>query len=66
MESSITESYTDIHVENATIRAAICHRCGAKIHPPRLLRLHEHYHEAKDLFLAGELKKLQSAMGRMK
>lgn len=66
MDASISNLFTEIHVEKEIIRAAMCQRCGAKIHPPKLLRLHLHYHQAKDLFVAGELKKLQAAMGKMK
>lgn len=66
MDNPVSNVFIDINVDNETIRAAVCQRCGAKIHPPRLLRLHLDYHQVKDMFLVGELKKLQSAMAKMK
>jgi ribosomal protein S27AE len=59
------EAY-DIHYENATYQAAVCHRCGAKMFPAELLEAHMDRHQLKDMFLESELKKLQYAMNRMR
>lgn len=56
----------DIHYENATYQAAVCHRCGAKMFPVELLEAHMDRHQLKDMFLESELKKLQYAMNRMR
>ncbi|MGZ8435250.1 MAG: hypothetical protein ACXW6T_13040 [Candidatus Binatia bacterium] len=56
----------DIHYENATFQAAVCHRCGAKMFPVELLEAHMDRHQLKDMFLESELKKLQYAMNRMR
>ena len=69
MEAVVTnennEAY-DIHYENATYPAAVCHRCGAKMFPAELLEAHMDRHQLKDMFLESELKKLQYAMNRMR
>ena len=56
----------DIHFENATYQAVVCHRCGAKMFPVELLEAHMDRHQLKDMFLESELKKLQYAMNRMR
>ena len=56
----------DIHYENATYQAAVCHRCGAKMFPAELLEAHMDRHELKDMYLQSELKKLQYSMNRMR
>jgi len=66
MESSITAEYSDIHCDNGIYHAAVCHRCGTKIYPADLLEPHLDRHQVKDLYLEGELKRLQFAMGRMR
>ena len=66
MDTPVTNVFVDIRLENETLRAAICQRCGTKIYPPRLLKSHLKYHRAKDLFLEEELRKLQLVMGRMR
>jgi hypothetical protein len=57
---------TNIHYEDATYHAAVCHRCGTKIYPAEHLEAHLDRHQLKDLYLEGELKKLQFAMARMR
>jgi hypothetical protein len=57
---------TNIHYEDATYHAAVCHRCGTKIYPAAELEAHLDRHQLKDLYLEGELKKLQFAMARMR
>ena len=54
METTIQLELIEIQYEDATYHAAVCHRCGTKIYP------------AEDLYLEGELKKLQFAMARMR
>ena len=66
METAIQTELHDIHCDSATYQAAVCHRCGTKIYPTELLEPHLDRHLLKDLFLEGELKKLQYAMGRMR
>ncbi len=57
---------SDIHVNDVVYQAAVCHRCGTKIYPIELLDAHLDRHQVKDLYLEGELKRLQYAMGRMR
>ena len=66
METSETAEYIQISCENSTYNAALCHRCGTKIFPAELLDAHLDRHQIKDLYLEGELKKLQFAMARMR
>lgn len=66
MESQIIEEGTAIHFNDATYHAAVCHRCGTKIYPVEQLEAHMDRHQIKDLYLEGELKRLQYAMGRMR
>jgi hypothetical protein len=66
METSDTAEFTQINCENSTYNAAVCHRCGTKIFPVALLDAHLDRHQIKDLYLEGELKKLQFAMARMR
>lgn len=66
MESAISNESHDIHYEKGTFPAAICHRCGAKMFPAELLEAHMDRHELKDMYLQGELKKLQYSMNRMR
>ncbi|MBM4264093.1 MAG: hypothetical protein FJ145_22060 [Deltaproteobacteria bacterium] len=57
---------SDIHFDNEIFAAAVCHRCGTKIYPAHSLEAHLDRHQLKDLYLEGELKRLQYAMGRMR
>jgi len=66
METSIASEFSDIHCDNETYHAAVCHRCGSKIYPAELLEPHLDRHQIKDLYIEGELKRLQFAMGRMR
>ncbi len=66
MESPILSELSDIRYEDATYHAAVCHRCGTKIYPAAQLEAHLDRHQLKDLYLEGELKKLQFAMARMR
>lgn len=66
MESSISTQFSDIRYEDGTYQAAVCQRCGTKIYPVELLDAHMDRHQIKDLYLEGELKKLQFAMARMR
>jgi ribosomal protein S27AE len=69
MEAAVTNETNevyDIHYENATFKAAVCHRCGAKMFPAELLEAHMDRHQLKDMFLESELKKLQYSMNRMR
>lgn len=66
METPVSNVFIDIQVENETLRAVICQRCGTKIYPPRLLKSHIHYHRAKENFLEEEMRKLQLVMGRIR
>mgnify|MGYP001396160534 FL=1 len=63
--NEVNEVY-DIQFDNATYKAAVCHRCGAKMFPTELLEAHMDRHQLKDMFLESELKKLQYAMNRMR
>lgn len=66
MESvSSNESYA-IQYESEVYNAAVCHRCGAKMYPAELLDAHMDRHQLKDMYIEGELKKLQYAMNRMR
>jgi len=66
METPSAIEYSDIHFDNGIYHAAVCHRCGAKMYPAELLDAHMDRHQLKDLYLEGELRKLQYAMGRMR
>ena len=66
MEPAINHDFYDIQYEKDTFRAAVCHRCGAKMFPAELLEAHMDRHELKDMYLQGELKKLQYSMNRMR
>jgi hypothetical protein len=66
METTIQLELSDIQYEDTTYHAAVCHRCGVKIYPADQLEPHLDRHQLKDLYLEGELKKLQFAMARMR
>jgi len=66
METPATNECFDIFFNKAIYPAAICHRCGTKIYPASSLEAHLDRHQLKDLYLEGELKKLQYSMGRMR
>jgi predicted nucleic-acid-binding Zn-ribbon protein len=66
METQINDESNDIRYENNTFPAVVCQRCGARMFPAELLEAHLDRHQIKDMFLEGELKKLQYAMGRMR
>jgi hypothetical protein len=66
METSILTSESAINFDNNVFEAALCHRCGTKIYPAQQMEAHLDRHVLKDMFLEGELKKLQYAMGRMR
>jgi ribosomal protein S27AE len=66
MESAISQEFYEIQYEKDTFRAVVCHRCGAKMFPAELLEAHMDRHELKDMYLQGELKKLQYSMNRMR
>ena len=51
METTLIDAFTEIHVYNETMRAAICPRCEAKIYPPKLLTVHLEHHRGRDQFL---------------
>ena len=66
MEAIVTHETYEIHHENMTYQAAVCHRCGAKMFPAELLEAHMDRHQLKDMYLESELKKLQYSMNRMR
>ena len=66
METSVSNDSYEILHENATYQAVVCHRCNAKMFPAELLEAHMDRHQLKDMYLEGELKKLQYAMNRMR
>lgn len=66
MESATGQEFDDIQYDKSTFRAAVCHRCGAKMFPAELLEAHMDRHELKDMYLQSELKKLQYSMNRMR
>jgi ribosomal protein S27AE len=66
MESAAVNEVYEIQYEKDTFRAVVCHRCGAKMFPAELLEAHMDRHELKDMYLQGELKKLQYSMNRMR
>lgn len=66
MESATTTEVYEIHFDKGTFHAAVCHRCGAKMFPAELLESHMDRHELKDMYLQGELKKLQYSLNRMR
>ena len=66
METSSATSESAINFDNNIFHAALCHRCGTKIYPAQQMEAHLDRHVIKDMFLEGELKKLQYSMGRMR
>ena len=66
MESPIVNELSAIQYHDTTLYAAVCQRCGTKIYPAGELDAHMDRHQIKDLYLEGELKRLQYAMGRMR
>jgi hypothetical protein len=66
METSMPTSESAISFDNNVFQAALCHRCGTKIYPAQHMEAHLDRHALKDMYLEGELKKLQYAMGRMR
>ena len=66
MDTPVTNAFIDIQLENKTVPAAVCQRCGTKIYPPALLKSHLGHHRTRDLVLEEELRKLQFVMGRMR
>jgi hypothetical protein len=66
MELSMSSSESAINFDNNVLEAALCHRCGTKIYPVQHMEAHLDRHVLKDMYLEGELKKLQYAMGRMR
>ena len=66
MELSTSTSASAINIENNIFQAALCNRCGTKIYPANQIEAHLDRHQVKDMFLEGELKKLQYSMGRMR
>ncbi len=67
-ETSATSatSETAINFDSNIFHAVLCHRCGTKIYPAQQMEAHLDRHVIKDMFLEGELKKLQYSMGRMR
>lgn len=66
METVENTEHSNIQFDDVVYEAAVCHRCGTKIYPIELLDAHMDRHQVKDLYLEGELKRLQYAMGRMR
>lgn len=66
MELATSTSESAINFDNNVFNAALCHRCGTKIYPANQIDAHLDRHQLKDMFLEGELKKLQYSMGRMR
>jgi hypothetical protein len=66
METQVENETVAIQLHDMTYHAAVCHRCGTKIYPAEQLDAHMDRHQLKDLYLEGELKRLQYAMGRMR
>ncbi len=66
MELATCTSESAINFDNNVFNAALCHRCGTKIYPANQIDAHLDRHQLKDMFLEGELKKLQYSMGRMR
>jgi hypothetical protein len=66
MESQMVSELSNIQYHDTTYHAAVCQRCGTKIYPAAQLDAHMDRHQLKDLYLEGELKRLQYAMGRMR
>jgi predicted nucleic-acid-binding Zn-ribbon protein len=66
MEAPITAEIAEIQVESLTYPAVVCPRCGTKFYPAETLDAHMDRHQLRDLFLEGELRKLQLAMGKMR
>ncbi len=66
MDTTHNYDLSPIQCDNGTYQAAVCQRCGAKIYPAELINAHIDRHQVKDLYIEGELRRLQFAMNRMR
>jgi len=55
-----------ILVAGISYPCAICPTCHAKVYPRSSLQAHTSLHTVKNLYLKGQLRKLQHYMGRMR
>ena len=66
MDSDLTGDSKTIIIENKTLRAATCEKCGAKMYPSSLLKPHLHRHQRREDWFITELRKLQYTMSHMR
>jgi hypothetical protein len=65
MQTAAEDSKT-IEIENQSLLAAKCEKCGAKIYPRSFLEPHLTRHQRRQRWFIKELKKLQYTMAHMR
>ena len=66
MQSLSPQNSKLIQIENKSLEAAKCAKCGAKMYPRSLLKPHLHRHQRRQEWFMTELKKLQHTMEHMR
>jgi len=66
MAASVGNSAKIIALEQATLRAAKCEKCGAKIYPQSLLEPHLSRHRLRQRWFNAEIRKLQFTFSHMR
>jgi len=66
MEAGSNGNSKAIVIENKTLHAVKCEKCGAKMYPTSLLRPHLSRHQRRHRWFMTELRKLQYTMAHMR
>ena len=66
MQTNAQDNFQAIQIENKTLPAAKCEKCGAKIYPSSLLQPHLTRHQRRQRWFIRELRKLQYTMAHMR
>ena len=66
MDTALDGDAKTITIENRTLRAVKCEKCGAKMYPMSLLKPHLYRHQRRHRWFVTELRKLQYTMAHMR
>jgi hypothetical protein len=66
MQTTAEDNSRAILIEDKTLPAAKCEKCGAKIYPRSLLQPHLTRHQRRQRWFIKELRKLQYIMAHMR
>lgn len=66
MQTDAQDNPQAILIENKTLPAATCEKCGAKMYPSSLLQPHLTRHQRRQRWFMRELRKLQYTMAHMR